>query len=346
MNEIAPARASAAKADSDAGMMSGFGNEHATEALPGALPAGRNSPQRPAYGLYAEQISGTAFTAPRAQNRRTWFYRIAPSVLAQSAYRRIDLPLWLTAPSASGTFPHFQCRWSPQPVPEAPTDFLDGMATYVWNGDMGAGAGLAVQLYRANASMARRFFKNADAEMVLLPETGAMRLRTECGTLNLTPGDFAVVPRGIKIAVDLPDGPSRGYVCENYGAPFELPELGPIGSNGLANPRDFLYPQAAYEDVEGDFELVLKAGGAFHACNLTHSPLDVVAWHGTHAPCKYDMRKFNVLGSISFDHPDPSIFTVLTSRSDHAGRGECRPGHLRAALAGRPGYLPAALVPP
>ena len=202
-------------------------------------------------------------TAPRAQNRRTWFYRIAPSVLAQSAYRRIDLPFWLTAPSASGIFPHFQCRWSPQPVPAAPADFLDGMATYVWNGDMGAGAGLAVHLYRANASMERRFFKNADAEMVLLPETGAMRLRTECGTLDLAPGDFAVVPRGIKIAVDLPDGPSRGYVCENYGAPFELPELGPIGSNGLANPRDFLYPQAAYEDVEGDFELVLKAGGAF-----------------------------------------------------------------------------------
>ncbi|MCY4396157.1 MAG: homogentisate 1,2-dioxygenase [Rhodospirillaceae bacterium] len=319
MNEIAPARASAAKADSDAGVMTGFGNEHATEALPGALPAGRNSPQRPPYGLYAEQISGTAFTAPRSWNRRTWFYRIAPSVLAQSAFRRIDLPLWLTAPSASGTYPHFQCRWAPQPVAEAPADFLDGMATYVWNGDMGAGAGLSIHLYRANASMDRRFFKNADAEMLLLPETGAMRLRTECGALDLAPGDFAIVPRGIKFAVDLPDGPSRGYVCENYGAPFELPELGPIGSNGLANPRDFLYPQAAYEDAEGDFELVLKAGGAFHACNLTHSPLDVVAWHGTHAPCKYDMRKFNVLGSISFDHPDPSIFTVLTSRSDTPG---------------------------
>ncbi|MDE0704634.1 MAG: homogentisate 1,2-dioxygenase [Rhodospirillaceae bacterium] len=323
MNELAPAprpaTAAGSAAPTTAATMTGFGNEHATEALPGALPEGRNSPQRPAYGLYAEQISGTAFTAPRAQNRRTWFYRIAPSVLAQGDWRRIDLPLWLTAPAADGTFPHAQCRWSPQPVPEAPADFLDGMASYVWNGDMGAGAGLAVHLYRANASMERRYFRNADAEMVLLPETGNVRLRTECGVLDLTPGDFAVIPRGIKIAVDLPDGPSRGYLCENYGAPFELPDLGPIGANGLANPRDFHYPQAAYEDRAGAFELVQKAGGAFHACALSHSPLDVVAWHGTHAPYKYDLRDFNVLGSISFDHPDPSIFTVLTSRSDTPG---------------------------
>ncbi len=320
MNEHPSARPPASGTDSAAtGMMSGFGNEHATEALPGALPVGRNSPQRPAYGLYAEQISGTAFTAPRAQNRRTWFYRIVPSVVSQGEWRRIDLPLWLTAPSDDGSFPHTQCRWSPQPEPHAPVDFLDGMASYVWNGDMGAGSGLAVHLYCANAPMDRRYFKNADAEMVLLPAAGSVRLRTECGILDLTPGDLAVIPRGIKIAVDLPDGPSRGYLCENYGAPFELPDLGPIGANGLANPRDFLYPQAAYEDIAGEFELVLKTGGAFHACMLGHSPLDVVAWHGNHAPCRYDLRTFNVFGSISFDHPDPSIFTVLTSRSDTPG---------------------------
>lgn len=317
MNEISPNRQAATSLDTD--MMPGFGNEHATEALPGALPVGRNSPQKPAYGLYAEQISGTAFTAPRAQNRRTWFYRIAPSVVQQSPYRRIDLPLWLTSPSQSGTFPHLQCRWGPQVVPEESTDVLDGMTTFVWNGDMASCAGLAVHQYRANTSMDRRFFKNADAEMVLIPETGNVTLRTECGVLHLTPGDIALIPRGIKIAIDLPDGPSRGYLAENYGAAFELPELGPIGSNGLANPRDFLYPQAAYEDVEGDFELVLKSGGAFHACALSHSPLDVVAWHGSHAPCKYDLRNFNVMGSISFDHPDPSIFTVLTSQSDTPG---------------------------
>ncbi len=320
MNEHPSARRPVSGAEgATTGMMSGFGNEHATEALPGALPVGRNSPQRPAYGLYAEQISGTAFTAPRAQNRRTWFYRIVPSVVSQGEWRRIDLPLWLTAPSGNGSFPHTQCRWSPQPIPDSPTDFLDGMASYAWNGDMGAGTGLAVHLYSANASMDRRYFKNADAEMVLLPAAGQVRLRTECGILDLAPGDLAVIPRGIKIAVDLPDGPSRGYLCENYGAPFELPDLGPIGANGLANPRDFLYPQAAYEDVAGDFELVLKAGGAFHACMLGHSPLDVVAWHGNHAPCRYDLRTFNVFGSISFDHPDPSIFTVLTSRSDTPG---------------------------
>lgn len=317
MNELSPNRQATQSANTD--LMSGFGNEHASEALPGALPVGRNSPQKPAYGLYAEQISGTAFTAPRAQNRRTWFYRIAPSVMHQSEFHKLDVPLWLTSPSASGSFPHAQCRWSPPEIPQAPVDVIDGMATLVWNGDLGTGAGLAVHQYCASASMDRRFFTNADAEMVLIPEVGNVHLRTECGVLDLTPGDIALIPRGIKIAIDLPDGPSRGYLAENYGAPFELPELGPLGANGLANPRDFLYPQAAYEDKQGDFELVQKVGGSFYACPLTHSPLDVVAWHGSHVPCKYDLRDFNVMGSISFDHPDPSIFTVLTSRSDTPG---------------------------
>ena len=317
MNELSPNRPASQSTNSN--LMSGFGGEHASEALSGALPIGRNSPQKPAYGLYAEQISGTAFTAPRAQNRRTWFYRIAPSVLHQSAFRQLDLPLWLTSPSASGSFPHTQCRWGPPEMPEAAIDVIDGMVTLVWNGDLGTGAGLAVHQYCANASMDRRYFTNADAEMVLIPEMGNVRLRTECGVLDLIPGDIALIPRGIKIAIDLPDGPSRGYLAENYGAPFELPELGPIGANGLANPRDFLYPQAAYEDKKGEFELVQKVGGSFYACALTHSPLDVVAWHGSHAPCKYDLRDFNVMGSISFDHPDPSIFTVLTSRSDTPG---------------------------
>ncbi len=317
MNKIA--RTAKTAAASQAAFLSGFGNEHASEALPGALPVGRNSPQRPAYGLYAEQISGTAFTAPRARNRRTWFYRIAPSVMHQGDFYPVDMPLWLTPPTEDGSFPYQQCRWSPPHIPEAPTDVLDGMATLVWNGDVAAGAGVSINQYCANKSMANRYFVNTDAEMMLIPETGRVRVRTECGILDLTPGDIAVMPRGIKCAIDLPEGSARGYLCENYGAPFDLPELGPVGANGMANPRDFHYPRAAYENVQGDFVLVLKAGGRFHACALAHSPLDVVAWHGSHAPYKYDLRDYNVMGSISYDHPDPSIFTVMTSLSDTPG---------------------------
>lgn len=296
---------------------SGFGNEFATEALPGALPVGRNSPQRPPYGLYAEQISGTAFTAPRAHNRRSWLYRIRPAVVHEP-FRPLESGR-LTSRFDEVPAPPTQLRWNPPPMPEAPTDFIAGLVTMGGNGGPQAQTGCGIHLYAANRSMEGRFFYDADGELLIVPQQGRLRLFTELGVLEVEPQEIALIPRGIRFRVELPDGAARGYVCENFGAPFRLPDLGPIGSNGLANPRDFLTPDAWYEDVDGDFELVAKFDGHLWTARIDHSPLDVVAWHGNHAPCKYDLRRFNAIGSIGFDHPDPSIFLVLHSPSDTPG---------------------------
>jgi homogentisate 1,2-dioxygenase len=298
---------------------SGFGNAHASEALPGALPVGRNSPQKPPLGLYAEQFNATAFTAPRAANRRAWLYRIRPTVLHQGAFRAIDAGGWRSAPDAAAHTVTAPLRWDPFALPDAPADFVTGLTTLMTNGHAATCTGIGVHVYLATRSMDRRYLTNNDGEMLLVPQQGRLSLRTEMGRLDVAPGEIAVVPRGLKFAVDLPEGPARGYVCENYGAPLTLPELGPIGSNGLANARDFLYPHAAYEDDETACELVMKTNGGLFATELAASPLDVVAWHGTCAPYKYDLARFNVMGSISYDHPDPSIFTVLTAPSDTPG---------------------------
>ena len=297
---------------------SGFGNEFAIEALPGALPEGRNSPQRAPYGLYAELISGTAFTQPRAENLRTWVYRLQPSA-KQGAFRRIDNGLLRTPPFDEGVISPQQMRWDPTPIPEDDTDLIDGLRTLGGNGDASGQAGIGVHFYVANASMFDRYFYNADGEMLFVPQQGRLRLATEMGVVEAAPNEIAVVPRGVKFSAELPDGPSRGYICENFGAALRLPDLGPIGSNGLANPRDFLTPVASFEDREGDFEMIAKFGGNLWAAPIGHSPLDVVAWHGNHAPYKYDLANFMAIGTISFDHPDPSIFTVLTSPSGPAG---------------------------
>ncbi|BDD94080.1 homogentisate 1,2-dioxygenase [Pandoraea sp. XJJ-1] len=299
------------------GYLSGFGNEFATEALPGALPVGQNSPQRAPYGLYAEQLSGTAFTAPRGHNRRSWVYRIRPAAM-HKPFTAVAASRWLSRFDDVPTPPD-QLRWDPLQMPEAPTDFVDGMVTMAGNGSPDAGRGCGIHLYAANRSMDGRFFYNADGELLVVPQEGRLRIATEFGVLDVAPYEIAVLPRGVRFRVTLPDGRARGYVCENYGALFRLPDLGPIGSNGLANPRDFLTPVAAYEDVEGDFELVAKFGGALWRADIGHSPLDVVAWHGNYAPYKYDLRHFNTIGSISFDHPDPSIFLVLQSQSNAPG---------------------------
>lgn len=296
--------------------LSGFGNEFATEALPGALPEGRNSPQRCPYGLYNEQVSGTAFTAPRHSNRRTWMYRIRPAAM-HGPFEP------MAHATFHGDFGHGpvtpdQLRWNPLPMPEAPTDWLDSLYTMAGNGGPSAG-GLGVHLYAANADMDGRFFYDADGELLIVPQQGRLRIATELGVLDVEPQEIALIPRGIRFSVSLPDGQARGYVCENFGAMFKLPDLGPIGSNGLANPRDFLTPVAAYEDREGDFELVARFQGGLWRAGIGHSPLDVVAWHGNYAPSKYDLRRFNTIGSISYDHPDPSIFLVLHSPSDSEG---------------------------
>ena len=293
---------------------SGFANEFATEALPGALPEGRNSPQQPPYGLYAEQLSGTAFTAPRHANRRSWLYRIRPAVMHQP-FKPMESSRWLSRFDEVPTPPN-QLRWDPLPMPDAatqPTDFVQGMVTMAGNASCG------IHLYAINRSMDTRYFYNADSEMLIVPQMGRLRLVTEMGVLEIEPQEIAVIPRGVRFQVKLPDGQARGYVCENYGALLQLPDLGLIGSNGLANPRDFRTPVAAYEDREGEFELVTKFNGRLWASAIGHSPLDVVAWHGNYAPYKYDLRRFNTIGSISYDHPDPSIYLVLQSLSDTPG---------------------------
>ena len=297
--------------------LSGFGNEFATEVLPGALPVGQNSPQRAPYGLYAEQMSGTAFTAPRGANRRSWLYRIRPAAMHDPfqprASGRIESRFDGVATSPN------QLRWDPLPLPTAPTDFIDGLVTMAGNGDPAAMSGCGIHLYAITWSMTDRYFYDADAELLIVPQQGRLRLFTELGRLDIEPQEIAVIPRGLRFRVELVDGAARGYVCENYGAQLRLPDLGPIGSNGLANPRDFLTPVAWYEDREGDFELVAKFMGELWVAAIRHSPLDVVAWHGNLAPYKYDLRRFNTMGSTSFDHPDPSIFLVLQSRSDTPG---------------------------
>ena len=294
----------------------GFGNEFATEALPNALPQSQNSPQKVAYGLYAEQLSGTAFTAPRHQNRRSWLYRIRPSVL-HKPFRQIANGLLRSAPFNELPPTPNQLRWDALPLPSAPTDFVAGLMTIAGND------GIGIHIYVANRSMEERFFYNADGELLIVPQLGRLRVHTELGILDVAPTEICVIPRGVKFRVVLLDEQARGYLCENYGALFRLPDLGPIGANGLANARDFQTPVAAYEDREGDFKLIAKFGGNLWEAEIGHAPLDVVAWHGNYAPYKYDLTRFNTINTVSFDHPDPSIFTVLTSPTDTPGTANC-----------------------
>ena len=296
---------------------SGFGNEFASEAVAGALPVGQNSPQKCAYGMYAEQLSGTAFTAPRGVNRRSWLYRICPSAKHQP-FQRIDNG-WLTSEFDAAATPPNQLRWDPLPLPVKPTDFVDGLITMAGNGGPQQQSGVGIYVYAANRSMTERFFYNADGEMLIVPQQGRLRFITEFGLIDAEPQEIVVIPRGVRFQVKLLEDMARGYACENFGATFRLPDLGPIGSNCLANPRDFLTPSAWYEDRAGTFELVAKFMGNLWAAEIDHSPIDVVAWHGNCAPYKYDLRRFNPIGSISFDHPDPSIFTVLQSQSETPG---------------------------
>ncbi|MEU6081103.1 homogentisate 1,2-dioxygenase [Streptomyces sp. NPDC047108] len=304
--------------------LSGFGNEHSSEAIPGALPTGRNSPQRAPLGLYAEQLSGSAFTEPRHHNRRSWLYRIRPSA-AHPRFQRIGNGALRSAPFAETVPDPNRLRWNPLPEPDAPADFVDGLWTLGGNGDVTQRTGMAIHLYAADRSMTDRVFSDADGELLIVPERGGLLLRTELGMLAVEPGQVALIPRGVRFRVELLDAEeegapaARGYVCENYGQPFTLPDLGPIGANGLANARDFLAPTAAYEDTEGPVEVINKFCGNLWSATYDHSPLDVVAWHGNHLPYVYDLHRFNVMGTISYDHPDPSIFTVLTSPSDTPG---------------------------
>jgi homogentisate 1,2-dioxygenase len=297
----------------------GFGNHVSTEAVAGALPIGRNSPQRPAYGLYAEQLSGTAFTAPRHENRRSWLYRMRPSAEHPPFAPYAAATRFVPQPDPAPLAPN-RLRWGPIADPALGTDLIDGMTTMLVTRDPADLEGVAVHRYAANADMDRRVFFDADGELLLIPQAGRLTLLTELGRIDIAPGQIALIPRGVRFRAVLPDGEARGYVAENYGALFRLPDLGPIGANGLANPRDFETPAAWYEDRDEKFEVLQKSLGRLWTTTIDHSPLDVVAWHGNLAPWRYDLSRFNAMNTVSFDHPDPSIFTVLTSPSDVPGR--------------------------
>ena len=300
--------------------LSGFGGHFETEAVAGTLPVGRNSPQRPPHGLYAEQLSGSAFTAPRHDNLRSWLYRIRPSVL-QGGFTPFAVPTWHSGPFAADGTPD-ALRWRPFPQTSG-RDFVESVFTLAGNGAVDARSGFVAHVYSFDKPMERRFFYDADGELIFVPREGALELRTEFGVLRIEPQEIAVIPRGVKFQVRAVNGKASGYLGENYGAPFRLPGLGPIGANGLANARDFQYPLATFEDAKGDFELIAKYDGAMFTAKIGNSPLDVVGWHGNYAPYRYDLRRFNTMGTISYDHPDPSIFTVLTSPTDQPGVANC-----------------------
>lgn len=290
---------------------SGFGNNFSTEAVAGALPLGQNMPQKAPFGLYPEQLSGTSFTTPREHNQKVWFYRLRPTVANQGEFTPINFTLWKSPHFPTEKTPPHQLRWHPPQMAKEKKDFLDGITTMVGN-DVSS-----VSVYQCNQSM-NRYFYNSDADMLIVPETGNLYLRTEMGNIVAEPHEIVVIQRGIKFQV-MVEGPARGYMGENYGASFQLPQLGPIGANGLANARDFNIPVASYEEKTGPFELVCKFNGRFWQSSCPYSPMDVVAWHGNYAPYKYDLRLFQTINTVSYDHPDPSIFTVLTSPSNKVG---------------------------
>ena len=299
----------------------GLFGPHQSEALAGALPAAQNAPRRAPYGLYPELLSGTPFTVKSAESSRVWMYRVRPS-FAHGAFA--SLPRGLFGAELGDASPT-RARWRPLPIPEAPAevDFLDGLVTLGGAGDPSSGGpGYAVHLYAANAGMRDRAFADADGDLLLVPQHGALDCRTELGWLRVPPGSIAIIPRGLKVAVGAPDGAARGWVLEVLGRRLRLPERGPIGSNGLADARHFLAPAAAFEDrlCPDGFQIVHKLGGRLYAATQEHSPFDVVAWHGNHAPFSYDLALFNAMGSVSWDHPDPSILTVLTAPLDDHGR--------------------------
>lgn len=300
--------------------MSGFGSEFSSEdpRCPGSLPKGQNSPQKCPYGLYAEQLSGSAFTAPRVENKRSWLYRIRPS----AGHAPFE-------PFQKGNITHNwdeqepdpnQMRWNPFDLPDKTknVDFVEGLNTVCGAGDPKCKAGIAIHIYSCNSSMGNRAFYNADGDFLIVPQVGELRIKTEFGKMCVQPNEICVIQQGMRFCVEVSED-SRGYVLEVFGQHFVLPDLGPIGANGLANPRDFLTPLACYEDLDSTHEIISKYQGKLFVCQQDHSPFDVVAWHGNYTPYKYDLANFNVINSVSFDHCDPSIFTVLTCQSEKKG---------------------------
>ncbi len=297
--------------------MSGFQNMLSTEALKNSLPQNQNSPQQTPFGLYPEQFSTTAFTAPQKSNLRSWLYRLRPSV-GHGEFKPYKHPTFFSHTVDEAYTPN-PLRWDPPAVPSKSQDFISGLVTYTVAGSPAGQSGCAVHMYTCNVSMENTFFQNSDAEMLIIPQEGQLCFKTEFGILEIKPLEILVIPRGVKFQVLVQSDKARGYVLENFGSYLRLPDLGPIGANGLANPRHFLAPVANYVEETGNFKLLNKFMGELFVSNLKHNPLDVVAWYGNTYPYKYDLTLFNTINTVSFDHPDPSIFTVLTSPSHEVG---------------------------
>ncbi|PVV03013.1 hypothetical protein BB560_002531 [Smittium megazygosporum] len=308
----------------------GFGNQFQTEALPGALPKVQNTPHFAPYGLYTEQINGSSFTVPRNHNLRTWVYKIHPATMQGPS-----VPYTQNKNFISDFFSRenvevsaSQPRWKPfDPPTSKEVDFINGIGTLCGSGEPSISTGLAIHIYSANADMKNRAFINSDGDFLIIPQQGSLDIQTELGKLYIKPNEFAVIPRGIHFKVNLVDNPNkvcRGYILEVYGGHFELPDLGPIGANGLANPRDFMYPVACYEHIDNvEYKIIQKFQGQLFEAAKNHSPFDVVSWHGNYAPYKYDLEKFCPVSAVLFDHPDPSIFSVLTCKSNTPGTAVC-----------------------
>jgi homogentisate 1,2-dioxygenase len=301
----------------------GFNTHQASEAVPDTLPIGQNSPQRPAHGLYAEKLSGTAFTAPRHENQQTWLYRIIPAS-AHSNFEPREAETWNMNPESKPNERFFQIpnqlRWDPFDLDQG-VDWVHGLHLVAGAGDPTMKSGIGIFIFAAGKDMdPHSAFYSADGDFLIVPQHGVLDIKTELGNILVRPNEICVIPRGIRYNVRLPEGPARGYILELYQHHFQLPELGPIGSNGLANPTDFQSPVAAFdEDTSNKYTLLSKFAGRLFAAEQSHTPFDVVAWRGNYYPYKYDLGRFNTIGTISYDHPDPSIFTVLTAQSDRAG---------------------------
>lgn len=302
----------------DLNYTSGIGNIHASEAIAGALPLTQNSPQNVKLDLFAEQITGSAFTAPRHLNLKSWVYRTAPSVVHDEFVKLDSYPITKDA-FIEIDYPPTQLRWMPLDNIKPKTDFIKGLIPWCYNGSPKTHNGAQIYLYALNTSMEEEYFYSSDGEFLIVPQSGELHFATEFGDITVEPSEIIVIPRGIKFAVSISSKEAKGYAIENFGANFILPELGPIGANGLANPAHFLYPTAKFVKKSGNFKVVNKYHNNLWAANTKINPLNVVAWRGNYAPYKYDLKLFNTINTVSYDHPDPSIFTVLTSQTTRPG---------------------------
>jgi homogentisate 1,2-dioxygenase len=298
--------------------LEGFGAPLQSEALPGALPLHQNSPRHAPYGLYPEQLSGTAFGLPRHKNLRTWLYRIRPSA-QQSPFRPLRHETFTTAFTSEPVEPNL-FGWRPCPIPSAGQDFVDGIVTLGGAGDGHSRRGYALHWFTANRSMDNRAFCNADGDFLLVPQLGELTLVTELGVLEVGTGQIALLPRGLRYSVVLRSPAARGFIAEVYGRHFELPERGVIGANGLADARHFRTSTAWFEDrLELGYRITSKLGGVLYDAQQDYSPYDVVAWHGNYVPYVYDLAAFVPVSNVRVDHPDPSIYSVVSCPLDETG---------------------------